>query len=79
MAAWFQTWERGEYKEWATPITEGYLLVIMRREQDVYLCVKAKLRMGEKGLPEFTVLEQLHQRNQKDAITQMTKWKKENS
>ena len=25
MKRWFQTWNRPEYKEWATKISEGYL------------------------------------------------------
>ncbi len=75
MKKWFATWNRPEYKEWATPIKEGYLLVIIRKEKDKYLCVKAKLIMGEKGLPGFEVLKEHYFPTSQQAIKQMKQWK----
>ena len=74
MNKWFQTWKRPEYQEWATPIPEGYLLVIIRKEQSIYLCVKALLKMKEKGLPEFLIREQLHHPTKQDAMEQISLW-----
>ena len=69
------TWDRAEYKEWAIPIKEGFLLVIIRKERDGYLCVKAKLIMGEKGLPAFVVLGEKYFPTSRQAIKQIDKWK----
>jgi ABC-type sulfate transport system substrate-binding protein len=55
---WFQTWERPDYQEWAQQNPEGYLLCIMRKEKHGYLVAKAKLIMGESGLPGFNVIGQ---------------------
>lgn len=75
MAAWFQTWDRPEYKEWAIAIPEGYLLLILRKERQQYLCAKAKLLMGKSGLPGVEVLEQIHLSNKKEAMEQISLWK----
>lgn len=75
MKKWFVTWDRLEYKEWATPIKEGYLLVIVRKEKDKYLCVKAKLIMGEKGLPGFEVLKEHYFSTYKQTIERIKEWK----
>ncbi len=75
MKKWFVTWDRAEYKEWAIPIKEGYLLVIIRKEKDKHLCVKAKLIMGEKGLPGFEVLEEHYFSISQKAIKQIKQWK----
>ncbi len=75
MKRWFQTWNRPEYKEWACIIPEGYFLLILRKEKDKTLCVKAKLLMGEKGLPDFqTVAEHRYLKNT-EALKQIKTWK----
>lgn len=71
---WFVIWDRPEYKEWATPIKEGYLLVIVRKEKDKYLCVKAKLIMGERGLPDFEVLEERYFLTSQQSTKQIKEW-----
>ena len=48
MKKWFVTWDGPEYKEWAIPISKGYLLVVLRKEKTKLLCVKAELIMGKK-------------------------------
>lgn len=53
MKKWFTTWNRPEYKEWASKIQNGYLLVIIRKERDHYLTVKAELIMRDKRPPRF--------------------------
>lgn len=73
---WFVTWDRPEYKEWASNIPEGYLLLIIRKEKDKYLCVKAKLIMGEKGLPAFEVIEEHSFRTNQEATGKIKDWKK---
>lgn len=73
---WFRTWNRSEYKEWAKKIPQGYLLVIIRKEKGKYLCVKAKLLMGEKGLPGFEVVKELHFSDKKEAENQIKSWKR---
>jgi hypothetical protein len=57
-ANWFQTWDREEYQEWAIPIPEGYLIHILRRQEEDYLLARVKLIMGTKGLPGFEVIEE---------------------
>ncbi|KKP80975.1 MAG: hypothetical protein UR81_C0010G0003 [Candidatus Levybacteria bacterium GW2011_GWB1_35_5] len=74
MRNWFITWDRPEYKEWATSISGGYLLVILRKEKDRYFCVKAKLRMGQKGLPAFIVLKELYFPTEEKVIKQISTW-----
>lgn len=76
MNNWFITWNRPEYKEWATEIPGGYLLVIIRKENKDYLCVKAKLLMGESGLPGFEVAEEHRLTTLKKASEQISAWKK---
>ena len=76
MKKWFVTWDRPEYKEWATPISHGYLLVVLRKEKTRFLCVKAELIMGEKGLPAFNVLEQKYYPTKPKASKQIRDWKK---
>lgn len=71
---WFQTWKRPEYEEWAMPIKEGYLLHIIRREKEKYLCVKAKLIMNEAGLPGFEVIQEYRFATRKEALKQIEKW-----
>lgn len=72
---WFRTWNRPEYKEWASKIPQGYLLVIIRRERQKYLCVKAKLLMGEKGLPGFEVVKEYYFPDKKEAQRKIKTWK----
>lgn len=76
MKKWFVTWDRQEYKEWAAPISKGYLLVVLRKEKTKFLCVKAKLIMGKKGLPAFSVLEEKYYLTNSKASKQITGWKK---
>ena len=76
MKKWFVTWDRKEYKEWATPTRGGYLLVILRKEKGGYLCVKANLRMGEKGLPGFSVLKEIYFPPKNEALKQISTWQK---
>lgn len=73
---WFQTWDRPEYQEWAREIDGGYSLVIVRKEPDNYFCVKAELVMGEKGLPDFKVVEEQNLPNQQKADELIQNWKK---
>lgn len=75
MKKWFVTWDREEYKEWATPIAKGYLLVVLRKEKTKFLCVKAELIMGEKGLPAFNVLEEKYYPTQQKASKQIKEWR----
>ncbi|MCL6096632.1 MAG: hypothetical protein M1444_03060 [Patescibacteria group bacterium] len=75
MKKWFVTWDRPEYKEWATPISKGYLLVVLRREKTKFLCVKAELIMGEKGLPAFNVLEEKYYPTKPKASKQIREWR----
>jgi len=76
MKKWFVTWNRPEYKEWAKEIKGGYSLVVIRKEPERYLCVKAELIMGAKGLPDFKVIEELHFSVQQKAQKQIQDWKK---
>ncbi len=75
MKKWFVTWDRPEYKEWAAPISNGYLLVILRKEKTKFLCVKAELIMGEKGLPAFNVLEEKYYSSSQKASKQIKEWR----
>jgi hypothetical protein len=75
MKRWFQTWDRPEYKEWARKIPEGYFLLIIRKEKEKTLCVKAKLLMAEKGLPNFQIVEELRVTKNAEALKQMQAWK----
>jgi len=77
--AWFQTWNRPEYQEWAAEIPEGYLLHIIRKEKEEWLVVQAKLIMGEKGLPVFEVIEQRVVSSEELAFNCMNSWKMEQS
>lgn len=74
MKNWFVTWDRKEYKEWATPISGGYILLILRKEKSRYLCVKAKLKMGAKGLPGVELLKEVYFINQEEADRQISTW-----
>lgn len=75
MKNWFQTWNRPEYKEWASKIKSGYLLVIIRKEKNRYLTVKAELIMKDKGLPDFKVLEEVYFLSKKEAINKIQQWR----
>lgn len=75
MKDWFVTWNRPEYKEWAKEIKGGYLLIILRKEPNKYLCVKAELGMGEKGLPNFKVIEEKYFSSVQKANKQIQDWK----
>ena len=75
MKKWFVTWDRPEYKEWATPISKGYLLVVLRKEKTRFLCVKAELIIGEKGLPAFNVLEEKYYPTSQKASKQIDEWR----
>lgn len=72
---WFQTWDRPNYQEWAAAIPEGYLLYIIRKEENCYLVVQAKLIMGTRGLPVFEVIEQHNVRNMQAANDYIQRWK----
>lgn len=72
---WFITWNRPEYKEWATKTSGGYLLLIIRQEQKRFLCVKAELIMGEKGLPDFKVIEEHYYPIKQKATEQINDWR----
>ena len=74
MKKWFGTWDRQEYKEWALPIEGGYLLIVLRTEKTRFLCVKAELLMGEKGLPAFKVLEEKYYPSKSKASGQIKDW-----
>ncbi len=76
MKKWFRTWNRPEYKEWASKIKAGYLLVIIRKEEKRYLTVKAELIMKDKGLPDFKVLEEQYFSSRKAALEKIKQWKK---
>ena len=78
MSKWFVTWNRSEYKEWASKIENGYLLVIIRKEKDRYLTVKAELIMKGKGLPDFKVLKEHYFPTKRDVIKKIREWKKFN-
>lgn len=73
---WFVTWNRPEYKEWAHIVKGGYQLVILRMENDGrLLCVKAKLNMKAKGLPEFVTEEERYIFSEQDAQRVINEWK----
>jgi len=76
MDTWFVTWDRPEYKEWAKVISGGYSLVVVRKEEKNYLCVRASLLMGVKGLPVFKVLEEKNFSLKEEADKQIQNWKK---
>jgi hypothetical protein len=76
MSKWFKTWNRPEYKEWATIDKQGYLLVIIRKEKDKYLCVKALLIVNPTGLPEFKTLTEIYFSKKSPALKQISDWKK---
>ncbi len=76
MKRWFKTWDRPEYKEWAIKSPNGYQLVIIRKERKSrYLCVKAKLIMDEKGLPDFKAIEEYYHPTKEKALKQIKEWK----
>lgn len=73
---WFITWDRPEYKEWAHIVKGGYQLIILRMENDGrLLCVKARLNMKAKGLPEFVTEEEKHISSEQDAQRVINEWK----
>lgn len=74
MEKWFVTWNRPEYKEWALPVAKGYLLIVLRTEKTRFLCVKAELIMGEKGLPVFKVIEEKYYASKSAASKQVKDW-----
>lgn len=74
MKKWFVTWDRPEYKEWATQIVKGYLLIVLRTEKTRFLCVKAELTMGEKGLPVFKVVAEKYYSSKPQASKQIRDW-----
>ncbi len=76
MSKWFVTWDRQEYKEWAKEMSGGYSLLIIRREPNDFLCVRAKLIMGEKGLPDFKVVKEHRFPTKQKADKQIQDWKK---
>lgn len=78
MKKWFVTWKRPEYREWAIKTEGGYLLVIIRKEKEKYLTVKAELIMRDKGLPDFKVLEEQYFFTKKDSMEKIQQWKKFN-
>lgn len=75
MNRWFVTWKRPEYMEWAKETLGGYFLLIIRKEADGFLCVRAELVMGKKGLPGFRVVEEQHFPTKQKADKQIQDWK----
>lgn len=74
---WFVTWNRPEYKEWACIVKGGYQLVILRVENDGrYLCVKARLNIKPRGLPEFVTEEERYVSTIKDSQEIISEWKR---
>lgn len=73
---WFKPWDRPEYEEWAKAIPEGYLLHILRKEQDKYLVVQAQLVMGNEGLPAFKIIEQGYELDRPSALEKIQLWKR---
>lgn len=76
MKKWFVTWDRDEYKEWATPTRGGYILLILRKEKTRFLTIRAKLKMGAKGLPGFEIIKEFYFPTEKEAKAQISAWKK---
>jgi len=76
MPKWFKTWGRPEYQEWATPSKEGYTLLVINKEKDRYLCVKALLIMKSVGLPEFKTVKEIYFAKKSQALKQILAWKK---
>jgi hypothetical protein len=77
---WFVTWNRPEYKEWARIIKGGYQLVILRVENNKrLLCVRARLNIKAKGLPEFVTEEERYFSTTKDSQKLISEWKREKS
>ena len=76
MSKWFKTWNRPEYQEWATPSKGGYTLLVINKEKDRYLCVKALLIMKLVGLPEFKTLDEIYFAKKSQALKQILDWKK---
>jgi len=74
---WFVTWDRDEYKEWASATKNGYWLVIIRKQEKNFLCAKAKLIFKEKGLPIFELIEEKICYNQIRAKKVINNWMKE--
>ena len=75
---WFVTWDRPEYREWASIIKGGYQLIILRMENNGrLLCVKAKLNVKSKGLPEFVTEEEKYVSTKKDSQKIISEWKRE--
>jgi hypothetical protein len=73
---WFVTWNRPEYKEWARIVKGGYQLVILRVENDKrLLCVRARLNIKSKGLPEFVTEEEKYASTVKDSQGIISEWK----
>lgn len=72
---YFKTWDVPGYQEWASPTDGGYELHIVRKELDNFLVVKAKLVMGEKGLPGFEILEEHHLPDEQAALDKVQEWK----
>lgn len=76
MARWFQVWNRPEYKEYAFKIRSGvYLLLIIAKQENGFLCARANLKMKKKDLPEFELLEKIEVRTEKQAEKQINIWK----
>ncbi len=75
MKKWIVTWNRPEMKEWASRIPEGYKLVVIHKLKTGFLCVKAKLFMGDTGHPDFQSLEEKYNEKTIDAIKQIEDWK----
>lgn len=79
MTTWFRTWNRPEYQERAAKNSKGYRLLIIRRETDKYLCVKANLVMGDRGLPSFEIVQERHFQSGREADKQIKSWKLEST
>lgn len=75
MRRWFPTWTKPEYREWASKVPTGYLLLVIRQEKHSYLCAKAKLLMSDQGLPNFQLVEQRRFPDRKKALEQIRLWR----
>lgn len=73
---WFVTWDQPEYKEWAKKDNQGYQLVILRVESDGrLLCVKARLNIKAKGLPEFITEKERYYTSKREANKVISEWR----
>jgi hypothetical protein len=75
MNEWFVTWNVPGYQEWAKKNGENYLLVIIRKEENGFLCAKANLIMNKERLPGFETLEEIRFSTEGEANEKIEEWK----